>query len=141
LRLTKQYYAKDISLNKKLRAFLLNILVSKASKKWSKNLTMNNYLVSVFDVMKKGQKLSFGMYQSIMDNLPNSCMELMVHPVISETDEKLTRISDISISEYNILMSDQFVNKLKDLKIKRMLYSKLMNRHSITDQLNKKNEA
>ena len=144
LRLTKQYYAKDISVNKKLRAFLLNILVSRATKKWSNDLAMNNYLVSVFDVMKKGQKPSFEMYESIMDNLPNSCMELMVHPVAleaSEVDNKLTRITDISTSEYEVLMSDQFVSRLKNLKIKRILYSNLINRSTTCHQLNKKNES
>lgn len=140
LRLTRQYYAKDLSLNKKIRVFLLNMLVSRAAKKWSGDLVMNNYLVSVFDVMRKGQKPSIEIYELIMDNLPDSCMELMVHPVVpevNEVDKSLTRISDISISEYEALMSDEFVNKLKNLKIKRILYSDLKNTRAESCQSNK----
>jgi predicted glycoside hydrolase/deacetylase ChbG (UPF0249 family) len=128
LRITKQFYSKNTKLNKKIRAKLLSLLVSRATKKWGDKLSHNDYLASVFDVLGKDRKPRLALYKEILDNLPSGKVELMVHPVISEINEasnQLTRISDISEIEYKILMSEDFMQILMSCNSVRTLYSAL----------------
>ena len=127
LRSAQQCFNRNLSLKKKIRAKILSFLVLKNHRKWQNRVRMNGCLMSIFDNYNANTTINFSHYQELINHLPNDQItELMIHPVVKSndaTEKSLTRISDISHQEYQILMSEQFLNLLENSDINRMLFS------------------
>jgi predicted glycoside hydrolase/deacetylase ChbG (UPF0249 family) len=128
LRMVIQAYGVKQSLKKQFKTKILAYYARRNQLKWQNTVCMNPYLMSVFDVISNDANLNVDIYRQLLLNLPDSSTEFMVHPVDSSpsnSENNLTRISHISRQEYDILMSRPFSELLNELKIKRILYSKL----------------
>ncbi len=127
LRVLKQGRVRSSGINKYIRRVIIQKLNSRNEKKWSNQISSNDYLTSVFDFIPKNGEVSFDLYKSCIESLKQGVSELMVHPISNARDEEknLTRISSISQIEYDVLISTQFKQLLKQEEIKRYGFSML----------------
>lgn len=129
LRMVKNIVSKNHGLKKKLKVGVLSYFANHNFKVWHKRIIMNPYLISIFDMLSSDKNLTLDMYKDLLLCIPDEVTEFMIHPIIpnSEICEKeLTRISHISEQEYQILMSQEYLDFLNQLKFKRIVYSDLI---------------
>jgi len=127
LRMLKQGSVKSSGFNKFVRRTIIQKLNTRNNKKWIGRLSSNKYLTSIFDYIPPNGEISFELYKSCIENLKAGVTELMVHPIknASRVEKGLTRISSISQKEYDVLVSTQFIQLLKQEEVQRCGFSEL----------------
>ena len=94
---------KTISLRKKIRALLLSLLVRRNAWRWQGRIRTNRAFASVFDLGLLPEEICVGSYLHMVED-QRSPLEIMVHPAHVDRELKsLTRISEISAAEYDVL--------------------------------------
>lgn len=105
LRLTWVWQRKDgdIPLKRKIRALLLSLLVRRNARRWQGRIKTNRAFASVFDLGLMPEEICVGSYLRMVGE-QCSPLEIMVHPAqVDEELKSLTRITEISAAEYDVL--------------------------------------
>ncbi len=99
-------WSRKTSITRLLRTTLLKRLVSRNMKRWQSRICCNQGFSSVFDLAVPASALTVEHYHQLLSGIDRSPWEIMVHPARSDEQLRdLTRISEISSKEYEILSS------------------------------------
>lgn len=96
--------SRNVSLKKRVRSAMLNILIIKNMRKWAGKIRTNMNFASVFDLTSIPQNIGSDIYLRILRETGEFPLEIMVHPAYEDNELKtLTKISKISDKERNML--------------------------------------
>lgn len=103
----------NIPIKKKIRSVLLSLLVRRNASRWQGQIRTNQAFSSVFDLGLMPSEICVDSYLRMVGK-QRSPLEIMVHPAQVDEDLKsLTRITDISAAEYDVLSQTCIADELR----------------------------